>query len=131
MPELGDSDLDPHLLLWDIHRNVDTEAVPPGRTVLEFRFTDVPGPASRWWIVIDDHGVDVCDADPGFDVRVTVRSTLRAMTEVWRGDRSWREVSQAGDLELLGDAQARRALPRWLKLSTMAGTPRPLASAAV
>jgi len=28
--ELGDADLDPQLLLWDMHRNVDHTAVPKG-----------------------------------------------------------------------------------------------------
>ena len=28
IPELGDEDLDPHLLMWDIHRNIDLDAVP-------------------------------------------------------------------------------------------------------
>ena len=31
--DLGIEDLDPQLLLWDMHRNVDLNAVPPGRTV--------------------------------------------------------------------------------------------------
>ena len=38
--ELGDEDLDPHLLLWDIRRGIDTEAVPDGRTVIGFVFPD-------------------------------------------------------------------------------------------
>ncbi len=42
--ELGDEDLDPHLLLWDIRRGIDTEAVPDGRTVIGFVFPDdAPG----------------------------------------------------------------------------------------
>src|ERR1700709_18528 len=32
--ELGDADLDPKLLLWDMHRNVDHTLVPRGRTVV-------------------------------------------------------------------------------------------------
>lgn len=32
VPELGDEDLDPHLLLWDMHRRVDLTQVPDGRT---------------------------------------------------------------------------------------------------
>jgi DNA-binding HxlR family transcriptional regulator len=123
--ELGDADLDPHLLVWDIHRNVHVEALPPGRTVLRFRFTDVEAAQRNWWIVITPDEVDVCDADPGFDVRVTVQSTLRALTEVWRGDVTWREAIRSGRLELQGDAQSRRAFPGWLRLSSMAGTPRP------
>ena len=49
-PTSGDADLDPHLLMWDVHRNVDLDAVPAGRTVLGFTFTDVPGrPGTGGW----------------------------------------------------------------------------------
>lgn len=125
IPELGDEDLDPHLLLWDIHRNIDTEAVPDGRTVLKFVFTDVPRAAGDWWIVITNEGVDICDVDPGFEVRVTVETDIRTLTRVWRGDLSWTEAFRSGGLVLHGEGNARRALPRWLKLSSMAPTPRP------
>ena len=36
--ELGEEDLDPQLLLWDMHRNVDLALVPAGRTVVNFSF---------------------------------------------------------------------------------------------
>ncbi|MDT4914217.1 MAG: hypothetical protein QOC66_3345 [Pseudonocardiales bacterium] len=125
IPDLGDEDLDPHLLLWDIHRNIDLEAVPDGRTVLHFVFPDVPEKTRNWWIVITTDGVDVCDADPGFDVRVRIESRLRTLTLVWRGDLTWSAALASGDMELHGETQVRRALPRWLKLSSMAPTPRP------
>lgn len=70
--EPGDEDLDPHLLMWDIHRNIALEALPAGRTVLYFEFTDISGEGNRWWIVVTDEGIDVCNAAPGFDVRVGV-----------------------------------------------------------
>lgn len=125
VPELGDEDLDPHLLLWDIHRNLDVEALPDGRTVLKFCFTDIPKAGREWWIVVNPGEVDVCDADPGFDVRVTVQSSLRALVQVWRGDISWRDAMRSGELQLQGDTSARNAFPRWLKLSPLAGVPRP------
>ena len=53
IPELGDEDLDPHLLMWDIHRNIDLDAVPPGRSVLRFSFRDV---SDRQRLVAGDHG---------------------------------------------------------------------------
>ena len=80
VPEIGDEDLDPHLLLWDIHRHIAVDALPEGRTVLQFDFTDVPVASRQWWIVITDEGVDVCDADPGFDVRVAIETGLRTLT---------------------------------------------------
>jgi DNA-binding HxlR family transcriptional regulator len=125
IPELGDEDLDPHLLLWDIHRSVDREAVPDGRTVIGFVFPEVRPATRRWWIVITGEGIDVCDVDPGFPVRVTVETSLRTLTLIWRGDLSWSIALRSGDLVLHGDPQAQRALPRWLTLSSMALTPRP------
>ena len=123
IPELGDADLDPHLLLWDMHRNVDLEAVPDGRTAIAFVFPELV--AGRWWIVISADGVDVCDVDPGFPVRVTVVSDLRTLTRLWRGDVDWAGALRSGALQLHGEPLACRALPRWLKLTPLALTPRP------
>jgi DNA-binding HxlR family transcriptional regulator len=123
--ELGDEDLDPHLLLWDMRRGIDTEAVPDGRTVIGFVFPEMPASCRRWWIVITGEGVDACDFDPGHPVRVTVETSLRTMTRIWRGDLPWAAALRAGDLALVGQPQACRALPRWLKLSSLAPTPRP------
>ncbi len=125
IPELGDEDLDPHLLMWDMHRGIDHEAVPAGRTTVEFVFGDAPPAVRRWWLVITDDDADVCDADPGYDVRITVSTSLRTMSHVWRGDIPLVQALRSGQLALTGDATARRAFPRWLKLSTLAGTPRP------
>lgn len=129
--ELGDEDLDPHLLLWDVHRNIDLEAVPDGRTVVHFVFTDVAGPERNWWLVITTDGVDVCDFDPGYEVRLAVETGLRTLTRVWRGDLDWTRAVQSGDLVLHGEPAARRGLPRWLQLSAFAGTPRPGAARAL
>jgi DNA-binding HxlR family transcriptional regulator len=125
--ELGDADLDPKLLLWDMHRNVDAHAVPRGRTVVRFVFTDVPPSQRHWWLVIDssDSEADVCDVDPGFEVAVTVTGTLRRLTEIWRGDIRWWDAIRAGDVVIDGPEAMRRAFPRWLTLSTFATLPRP------
>lgn len=125
VPELGEEDLDPHLLLWDIHRNLDRDAMPPDRTVLKFSFTDCPPATRHWWIVVNPDEVDVCDVDPGFAVRVTIEASPRAMTRLWRGDWSWRDAQRSGELTVTGEPQARRAVASWLKLSPLAHVPRP------
>jgi DNA-binding HxlR family transcriptional regulator len=125
IPELGDEDLDPHLLMWDIHRNVDLESVPVGRTVLRFTFRDVPDPARDWWLVITSDSVDLCDFDPGDSVAATMETDLRTLTQVWRGDLTWQKALHSGGLQVHGTAQARRVVPHWLKLSAFAGVPRP------
>lgn len=124
IPQLGDDDLDPQLLLWDIHRNLDLAAMPDGRTVIGFQFIDVPGKAARWWLVVDSDGIDVCDTDPGHHLTLTIVSPLPVLVGLWRGDLDWPAAARAG-LRLDGPAWARRALPRWLRLSTFAATPRP------
>lgn len=96
IPELGDEDLDPHLLVWDLHRSVDRSAVPDGRTVVRFCFTDVAKDARDWWLVIKPDEVDVCDEDPGYGVDVAAECDLRTLIRVWRGERSW-AVLTAGD----------------------------------
>ena len=124
IPELGDVDLDPHLLLWDMHRNLEQRAMPDGRTVLQFEFTGVPTGAARWWLVATPEGVDVCDEDPGQPVTVVMAAPLKLMVQLWRGDVSWPVALQSG-LQLDGPEWARRELPRWLRLSAFAATPRP------
>jgi DNA-binding HxlR family transcriptional regulator len=123
--ELGDEDLDPHLLLWDMHRNIDHAAVPPGRTVAQFRFSDVPASSRDWWLVITKDDADVCDDDPGFPVAVTVTASLRRMVQIWRGDLRWPQALREGAVAIQGPPALRRALPRWFTLSSFAAVPRP------
>ena len=122
--ELGDEDLDPQLLMWDVHRNINHGATPGGRTVIQFRFPDLPARVRDWWLVITPGEADVCDSDPGYPVAVTVIATLRHMTQVWRGDLSWPEALRAGAVEILGPEQIRQALPGWFTLSPFASVPR-------
>jgi DNA-binding HxlR family transcriptional regulator len=123
--ELGEQDLDPHLLLWDMKRKVPVEAWPLRRTVLALQFADVEPKAAQWWIVVAEGKVDVCDFDPGYDVAATVRLPLRDLVRVWRGDRSWDELLRSGDLDVDGPTAVRRALPTWLGQSEVALVARP------
>jgi DNA-binding HxlR family transcriptional regulator len=123
--ELGDADLDPKLLLWDMHRNIDRNAVPEGRTVVHFDFPDAPRKLQRWWLVITKDGADVCDIDPGYEVAVSVTASLRRMVEIWRGDVGWGDAVGRGMLEIDGPEAMRRALPGWFTLSVFAAVPRP------
>ncbi|MGN6240407.1 MAG: hypothetical protein ACTHNI_11780 [Cellulosimicrobium cellulans] len=54
-----------------------------------------------------------------------VRSGLRALTRVWRGDTSWAGALRTGDVVLVGPAEARRELPAWIGQSDLARVPRP------
>lgn len=123
--QIGDEDLDPKLLLWDMHRNVDHDAVPAARAVVQFTFPDVPASSRHWWMVITPDDADVCDADPGYPVTVTVTGSLRRMIEVWRGDLSWAQALRSGEITIQGPEKFRRGVPGWFTLSPFAPVARP------
>jgi DNA-binding HxlR family transcriptional regulator len=125
MGRLGDRDLDPKLLLWDMHRNIDRSAMPARQVVVHFRFPELQGRARTWWLVVSPEEADVCDEDPGHDVDVTVQVPLRRMVEIWLGDISWNTGLRSGDVRLDGPSELCRALPRWFTLSAFAAVPRP------
>jgi DNA-binding HxlR family transcriptional regulator len=123
--ELGDVDLDPHLLMWDVRRTLPLDRWPRGRTVVAFDFGDVAGKARSWWIVVNGDDVDVCDVDPGYETAARVETTLRTLTHVWRGDVSWSRALGAGDVVITGTAGARRDVPGWIGQSLLSAVPRP------
>lgn len=127
IPELGDEDYDPHLLMWDLHRNVDLTAVPPGRTVLHFTFPDVSSEERHWWLVIGSDGVDLCRFDPGHPVTAALECDLRTLTSVWRGRLTWAAALRSGALHVDGPSYVARHLSRWLPKTTI--LPPPTAAA--
>ncbi|MCK9795677.1 helix-turn-helix transcriptional regulator [Isoptericola sp. 4D.3] len=122
---LGEADLDPHLLLWDMRRTIDVAAWPRERTVLAIVLTDVSPRVSRWWIVVRDGQVEVCDYDPGFDTVAVLTTPLRTLTRLWRGDVSWAGSLRSGDVVVDGPTDVRRRVPEWLGQSIFARVPRP------
>ncbi|RFZ68747.1 putative HTH-type transcriptional regulator YybR [Mycobacterium marinum] len=125
IPELGDEDLDPHLLMWDIRRTVPIDAWPRARTVLAFRLAGVAPKAARWWLLVSEGEADVCDFDPGYQVAATVETSLLTLTQLWRGDQSWSRAMLNGGVRIDGPAQVRRSVPAWLGQSRLAAVPRP------
>jgi DNA-binding HxlR family transcriptional regulator len=122
--EIGDRDLDPKLLLWDIRKHMLREPTWSGRTVVEFCFPELRAQQKHWWLVVGPDGVDLCDDDPGHEVDLVVEVSLRTLTEVWIGQRRWEGVLAAGQVSVTGPAHLRRALPDWLALSEFAAVER-------
>ena len=126
-PQVGRGDLDPGLLMWDIHRRVNLEALPPNRVVVRFDFRGVPATMRcprYWWLVLERREVDLCLKDPGIQVDIVVSADLRALTRVWMGDVPLTEAVRAGLIRLDGPRSLVRAFPTWLTLSTFAGVER-------
>jgi DNA-binding HxlR family transcriptional regulator len=112
--DIRPGDLDPGWLVWAIHRRLNTEAMPAGRTVIEIEFVDAPANQRRFWLV------HVCLKDPGHEVTLRIAARLLVFAEVWRGLRPLRSALAAGTIRLRGAAEHCRALPDWLLLSAFA-----------
>jgi DNA-binding HxlR family transcriptional regulator len=123
---LGEDDLDPHLLFWDMQRTVPLDRWPAAeRTVLAFRFTDQPSSTASWWLCVAGADVDVCDYDPGFDVAATVVTTLPELVRIWRADRTWTDAVRTGSVTVDAPSDVRRKVPAWLGHMTFGAVPRP------
>ena len=124
---VGSDDLDPSLLMWDIHRRVNLDALPPDRVVVQFDFRGMPATMRSqrtWWLVLDRREVDLCLKEPGFPVDMVVSADLRTLTRVWMGDARLAESIRAGLIRLDGPRSLVRAFPTWLTLSALAGIER-------
>ncbi len=113
-------DWDAGVLMWDMQRRIDTSVLPPGRTVLQLDYSDAPAELSRWWLLIEDDSVDLCQSDPGYEVDLYIASTVRVMGRVWIGQRPLRRAIECGDIRVHGRMDLVRSLPRWLMLSAIA-----------
>lgn len=112
--KLDKQDLDPSLLMWDIHRTMNAEYFDEGRTVLLFEFSDYAAKFKRWWLVIDDGDVDVCMKDPGHEVDLQVVTTVKSLTAVWMGDIGLGQAIRTKLLKLSGPARLKRDISIWL-----------------
>jgi DNA-binding HxlR family transcriptional regulator len=118
--------LDPSLLMWDMRRNLTPLPLPDRRCTINFSYPELKSQQS-WWLVVDG-AVDLCGVDPGFEVDLYVRSSLRSMTAVWMGLSTLKVEIDAGRIELTGDKAIARSMQDWLGLSPFAKEERRVAS---
>src|SRR5262245_62301841 len=109
----------------EFHAEAD-DGVRLNRTV-EFIYPEVGSGRRYWWLVIEDGTVDLCGVDPGYDVDLHVRSSLRSMTAVWMGHSTLQREIDAGAVQLIGDKALARRMHEWLGLSSFAKEKRQVA----
>jgi len=122
--DMTTDDLDPAFLAWSMHTRLNTEAMPEGRTVIEFEFTGTDKGFSRFWLVNTDGIVDMCLKHPGYEVDLKVMSEIRRFVETWRGFRQIKREIAAGAIRLEGPTKHKRAFPDWLLMSALSPYPR-------
>lgn len=111
--DYSDEDLDPGLLLWDVRRFLDPRGLGEGRVVVQFVFPSMPARGRYYWVVADGRDVDLCLADPGMDVDITVEADLGTLTQVWMGDAHFDDAMREGQIKLTGPGKLSQMIPQW------------------
>ena len=111
---LAANELDPHALMWDIHRRVRRDALPEKPLVVRIELTDVRGAAARHYLLLRRSEVSLCTVNPGFPEELCLQATRRALIGWWRGDLTFRQALAAG-LVLEGRRDWVRAFPGWFE----------------
>lgn len=118
-----DQDFDAELLMLYLERSIDRDKIKGQETVIKFRFTDL-NEQRDWWLVVKPDTSEVCLKDPGRDVNVYFNCAVRTLSEIWMGDRSYREAIRNGDLMMDGDPVLLRNVSAWLRPGIFADSPR-------
>ena len=112
--DLSEEDLDPSLLVWDIHRNINVDFFKGERTVIQIIFTDYTSKFRNWWLVIKDGDVDVCLKDQGYDVDFTLTCDLKTLTAVWMGDSTIMKAMREKSVVVTGASYLKKNIAVWL-----------------
>ena len=123
-----DQDFDAEFLMLYLERSIDREKIKGQETVIKFRFTDLIEQRD-WWLVIKPEVAEVCLKDPGRDIDVFFNCTVRTLSEIWMGDRTYRDAIKEGDLHMDGDPVLTRNVSACLRPSIFVNSPRPAAMA--
>jgi DNA-binding HxlR family transcriptional regulator len=112
--ELTPEDLDPSLLVWDIHRTIDPGFFKAPRTVIRIEFTDYTSKLRFWWLVITRDNVDVCYQDPGYELDLEISTDLKTLTAAWMGDTTIMKAIREKSVVLSGSTHLKKSIAVWL-----------------
>ena len=121
--ELRVEDIDPGFFMWAMHRHL--EKLLADRAVLLFEFPDVEIKLRRFWFIIDHGQVDVCLKNPGYDVDLTLTTSIRTMAMIYLGQVEPDVAVRSGLIALDGSRALARTFPTWCPRSSFAAAARP------
>ena len=116
--EISLDELDPTLLMWDVHRRINVPLLPDRRVVAQFDF--IGARRQSIWLILERPEPSVCFKDPGFDVDLFITADTMALHRVWIGHMSYANALRAGLIDVDGPSELTRSLPAWLALSMFA-----------
>lgn len=116
--ELSLNNLDPELLIWDMHRGLNIDPLPSRRICLQFMFNNLPEDRQNYWLVADPQsGVEACYKDPGYEIDLFAECSLRTMTAIWMGLDTVKKAEIDGRIVLTGRRDVVSRMQEWLGLS--------------
>jgi DNA-binding HxlR family transcriptional regulator len=107
-------DLDPSMLMWDIHRSMNAEYFGTQHTVLLFEFEDYTSRFRRWWLIVEHGEVDVCMRDPGYEINLHILTDVKSLTAIWLGQITFKQAMRRKLLKLAGPAILKKDIHVWL-----------------
>jgi len=119
---LSEDDYDVELLMLYLQRSIMPEKLAANETVIQFKFLDSKE-LPDWWIIVIDDNVDICTNDPGKDVDVYFTSTIKTMTDIWMGDRTYKQAKRDGDMNIVGNKQLTSNITDWMGVSYFSDLP--------
>jgi DNA-binding HxlR family transcriptional regulator len=116
---LNDEELDAAQFAQHFSALLNIDGLPSGDTVIQVSFTDI-SEMPRVFVTIRGDKREVCDENPGHEIDVYVRATLRTLTEILLGDISLQAACDNKSLQVLGPPVYTRNLARWFPVSQFA-----------
>jgi DNA-binding HxlR family transcriptional regulator len=118
--KLRDVDVDVSLLMWDIRRRVDMDAIPDRPVLVEMAFLGAPLGKERFFLHFKVNEIDLCLTNPGHDVDLRLSTSPKTMAEVWLGEIPFSTALATRAIRIQGPPTLVRSFPRWLRLNVFA-----------
>jgi len=112
--DLRADELDTNVLVWDMRRRVNLEALPDVPVLIRLEISESNRRPAVRYLLLRKTEVSLCSSNPGFPETLQLRAPLRALTGWWRGDFSLADARSAG-LLIQGPRDWVRAFPRWFE----------------
>jgi DNA-binding HxlR family transcriptional regulator len=116
--EPREDELDPTVLMWSVRSGIDPVPFGDRRVILHIRLPQAR--RGRYWFVISPDDVSLCFTDPGYDVDVTIDSSLGVLYQVWEGVIDLSDALRDGRVVLTGRRDLLHVLPEAFGLSPVA-----------
>lgn len=115
---IADDELDLELLMLEMERNIRTDRLPPGQTVVKFYFADAKN-FQDWWFLLKPENCDLCTSDPGLEPQLYVTTDVRTLTEIWSNLQSWQHAIKNESLKVIGPKHLTKDFYHWFGESSL------------